>query len=48
MKGGGKEERKDRRKGEGRHIKSQEPSYLPPALPNPRISKEELLAIVIG
>ena len=49
VKGGGGEERKDdRRKEEGRHIKSQEPTYLPPALPNPRISKEELLAIVIG
>lgn len=44
--GGGGEGRKGKRK-EKRHIKSKEPNYLSPGLPNPRILKEALLAIVI-
>lgn len=44
----GKEGKKEGKKEGGRHIKSKEPSHLSLVLLNPRISKEELLAIVIG
>lgn len=47
MKGGEREGRKGKRE-EGRHRESKEPSYLSLGLPNPRILKEALLAIVIG